>query len=806
MISYLGDFAEDNTVYIMFNTFSSDDPSASCTITNFVNTDVHIHKDDGLTQRNNAAGITVSVDFDGITGSHMVKIDTSDNTVAGFWVVGHEYFVRIEGTTIDGATINSVIGQFSIENRYNEVDVVKWLGTAAATPTVAGVPEVDLTHWLGTGVSVNVAGKPTVDVTNIGASSQSLIDLKDFVDSGYDPVTNKVQGVVLADTVTTLTGHTAQTGDSFALANGASGFVNIIADTNELQTDWVNGGRLDLILDIIAADTTTDIPALIAALNNISTAQVNTEVDTALSDIHLDHLLAADYDPAAKPGVATALLNELIESDGGVSRYTANAIEQAPIADVSALATSAALSTHDGKLDTADANIDTLLTRITAAVALASDLATAQADLDTITGTDGVTLATAQALYAPNKVVPDVAGTAAGLHSTTDGKIDTVDANVDSILADTGTDGVLLAATATSAQLIDDVWDELITGALHNTATSAGRRLLELGAYHISSGTAQAGSAHSITLDAGETAGDHIFNRNLIVLQAGTGAGQTRTIVDYDGTSKIAVIDRDWVTNPDATSEYSIIPDDTPLVANHGVATAGTSTTITISTTASAINDTYVNSIIQIMAGTGAGQSYLIDSYNGTTKVVTVCGTWITTPDNTSVYVILPYGVSNVCNIATEALALINTECDTALTDYDPPTRTEATADKDAIITEVNANETKIDALQTDSTAIKAKTDNLPSGISKNVALPKFDIYMVLNSDHVTAATGKTITGQISKDGGAFAGITNVISEVGNGMYTIASGFTQTEMNADVITLKFTETDCDQRIITIYTS
>ena len=65
-------------------------------------------------------------------------------------------------------------------------------------------------------------------------------------------------------------------------------------------------------------------------LNDLSTAQVNAEVDTALSDIHLDHLLAVDYNPASKPGVATALFNELIESDSGVSRYTANALEQAP--------------------------------------------------------------------------------------------------------------------------------------------------------------------------------------------------------------------------------------------------------------------------------------------------------------------------------------------------------------------------------------------------------------------------------------------------------------------------------------------
>lgn len=122
---YQGDYKEDAIVYVMFNTFTSNDPSASSTITNFLNTDVHIHKDNDLTQRNNAAGITVSINFDGITGSHMIKIDTNDNTVAGFWVTGKDYFVRIEGVTIDGATVNAIVGHFSIENRFAEVDVTK---------------------------------------------------------------------------------------------------------------------------------------------------------------------------------------------------------------------------------------------------------------------------------------------------------------------------------------------------------------------------------------------------------------------------------------------------------------------------------------------------------------------------------------------------------------------------------------------------------------------------------------------------------------------------------------------------------
>ena len=600
MISYLGDFSEDATVYIMFNTFSSDDPSASCTITNFINTDVHIHKDDGLTQRNNAAGITVSVDFDGITGSHMVKIDTSDNTVAGFWVVGHEYFVRIEGTTIDGATINSVIGQFSIENRYNEVDVVKWLGTAAATPTVAGVPEVDVTHMAG--------------------GIQTVTDLKDFADAGYDPATNKVQGVVLVDTTTTNTDlvsaadvvnewetqsqadptgfhvNVKEVNGTAQTANDNSADINaILGDTNELQTDWVNGGRLDLLLDAIP-----------------TTAMRGTD-NAALA--------------------ATALLNTTW--------------------------TDAKAAFIDHSIDTVDTNVDTLLTRITAAragyldnlsagaVALASALATAQTDLDTITGTDGVTLATLQALYAPNKVIPDVAGTAAGLHSTTDGKIDTVDTNVDSILADTGTDGVLLAATATSAQLVDDVWDEILSGVTHNISGSAGRRVREIGAFAIHSGTAQAGTINSITLAATANGGDGVYNRNLIVITDNTGVGQTRTIVDYNDTTKVVVVDRDWRITPDNTTAYQIVPDNTPLTVDHGVAQGGTSTTITIRDYASSVDDVYLCNQIAIIAGTGRGQVRLVGAYDGTTKVVTICGAnWVTTPDTTSIYVMMPYGTT----------------------------------------------------------------------------------------------------------------------------------------------------------------
>ena len=42
-MNYVGDYAVGQKVYIWFNTFSSNDPSASVTVTDLLNSDVHIY-------------------------------------------------------------------------------------------------------------------------------------------------------------------------------------------------------------------------------------------------------------------------------------------------------------------------------------------------------------------------------------------------------------------------------------------------------------------------------------------------------------------------------------------------------------------------------------------------------------------------------------------------------------------------------------------------------------------------------------------------------------------------------------------
>ena len=92
---------------------------------------------------------------------------------------------------------------------------------------------------------------------------------------------------------------------------------------------------------------------------------------------------------------------------------------------------------------------------------------------------------------------------------------------------------------------------------------------------------------------------------------------------------------------------------------------------------------------------------------------------------------------------------------------------------------------------------------DLPGRITKGAAFPNFAFLMVLSTDHVTAGTGKTVAGTISKDGAAFGALTNAVAEISAGMYKV--NLTATEMDADQVTLRFTNADCDDRLVTIIT-
>jgi len=82
--------------------------------------------------------------------------------------------------------------------------------------------------------ALTAGGNMKSDMLALNGGTQSAADLKDFADDGYDPATNKVQGVVLTDTVTTYTGNTVQTGDSFARLGAPAG-ASVSADIADVE-------------------------------------------------------------------------------------------------------------------------------------------------------------------------------------------------------------------------------------------------------------------------------------------------------------------------------------------------------------------------------------------------------------------------------------------------------------------------------------------------------------------------------------------------------------------------------------------
>lgn len=170
---------------VMFSSYAGA-TGASITLTGLAVTDIEIYKDGSATQRASDAGYTLldtdGIDFDTITGIHGFSIDTGDNTDAGFYTVGAWFTVVVSAVTVDSQTVNFIACQFRLMAAEGiagkpKVDVDGWLGTACATPTVAGVPEVDLTHVAG--ATTNVAALATnVDaiLTDTGTTLQAELD------------------------------------------------------------------------------------------------------------------------------------------------------------------------------------------------------------------------------------------------------------------------------------------------------------------------------------------------------------------------------------------------------------------------------------------------------------------------------------------------------------------------------------------------------------------------------------------------------------------------------------------------------
>lgn len=311
-----GDVAAGSTVQIPFST----NAVAGESVTIATNGNIRIYKGSSTTERSSSSGVTFSEDFDSMTGAHMVAIDLSDNDDAGFYAAGNNYFVVLQGATIDGKAINSWIGAFSIENR------------SALRPTTAG-RTLDVTAGGAAGVDWgNVENKTTsndLSGTTI-STSQAVASVSGAVGSvtgnvggnvsgSIGSLANQAKADVNAEVDSALADYDAPTKaeldsglDALPTAaenraemdSNSTQLAAIVGDTNELQTDWANGGRLDLILDARASQSSVDdlptnseLTTALGGLNDLDATEVQTAAAAALTA----------YDPPTKAELDSGL-------------------------------------------------------------------------------------------------------------------------------------------------------------------------------------------------------------------------------------------------------------------------------------------------------------------------------------------------------------------------------------------------------------------------------------------------------------------------------------------------------------------
>lgn len=174
-------------------------------------------------------------------------------------------------TSISGLTwaaITGCDGHFALSLGTGETDTLGMFEVivqddSVCLPVVVRFEVVTANYW-DSKYSTDVR---KVDVTQIGGVTQSATDLKDFADAGYDPVTNKVQGVVLVDTCTT--NIDVRGTDSAALAS-------VCTETRLEELDGAN-----LPTDVAAVKT--DTAAIL-----VDTADMQSKIGTPATDLSAD--------------------------------------------------------------------------------------------------------------------------------------------------------------------------------------------------------------------------------------------------------------------------------------------------------------------------------------------------------------------------------------------------------------------------------------------------------------------------------------------------------------------------------------
>jgi len=429
--------------------------------------------------------------------------------------------------------------------------------------------------------------------------------------------------------------------------------------------DYLTSGKLKANPTLAAGDAQVSIDG--GAFANLTTLPTVTpalgkgiKISLSAAEMNGDNITIVLSDQTSPPEWCDVILN---------IQTTASQIDDLALASsTTAASIRAAVGLASANLDTQlstiagyiDSEITTLLTQ-TSAASIRSAVGLASANLDTQLSTIAAYIDT------------EVAAIKAKTDSLTFTVAGTLDVNV------TNWKG------STAPAMTGDAYARL--GAPSGASVSADILSL-LQATIVRTGTAQAGAASSITLDAGASAVDSLYKDATVIITSGTGVGQSRMISAYVGATKVASVSPNWITSPDATSVFMVLTSnglaDLRLISGSALATTSAQIGVNVVNVGGTVQ-TAGDIIGKIGTPAGASVSADIAAIKSDTGTISAA--------TTAAAIRTAVGLASA-NLDTQ-LGLIASYIDT-----------------------------EIGTLQTTATAIKAKTDNLPAAPAATSDIP----------------------------------------------------------------------------------
>jgi hypothetical protein len=293
----LGDFDTSAVIYFKFTTMQ---PSSGAPFTLAGTPALSVYKDNSTTQT--TTGVTLTADFDGVTGLNHVAIDTSD----AFYSAGSFFDVVITTGTVDSVSaVGTVVGRFTLRK------------TACLKPTAAG-RSLDVSSGGEAGIDFANIGSPTTTLNLSGTTIKAVTDRVSANTDQWNGVT--VTGMPLPTSSYTAPPTAATIADAVwdeasgdHLAAGSTGAsLNAAGSAGDPWTTTLpgtySGSQAGKILADILVDTGTTLQGELDGIQ-ADTEDIQSRLPTALVSGRIDASVGA---MAANVLTASALATDAV--------------------------------------------------------------------------------------------------------------------------------------------------------------------------------------------------------------------------------------------------------------------------------------------------------------------------------------------------------------------------------------------------------------------------------------------------------------------------------------------------------------